>query len=391
MTSDSDRHEHATDASEAGAQLRKPLSSPQTGPRRTLSLRRRRSPLAASTEQLRRLDEVELRAPDGAPASFAGTLALHGCPELQPAPLEYFQINLGKMCNMCCRHCHVDASPDRFDEMMSRETIDLCLEALDRTGAHTVDLTGGAPEMNPHFRDLVEAVVDRGKHVIDRCNLTILNVHRYRDLPEWFAARGVEVVCSLPHYRRRNTDAQRGDGAYDKSLAAFARLNAVGYGLGDPHRRLTLVTNPAGAFLAGDQGSLKAEWKEQLQRNHGLSFDRLIALNNMPIARYLEWLEDSGQFQSYLQKLLDSFNPATIEGLMCRNTVSISWDGRIFDCDFNQMLDLPVAAPEGKLPHVRDLAGSWFGRRRIVTSRHCYGCTAGAGSSCGGAIDASDA
>jgi len=307
-------------------------------------------------------------------------------PGLAPTAIEIFQVNVGKLCNMTCRHCHVDAGPDRTDQMMSRETVDLCLAALDRTGAKTVDLTGGAPELNPHFRYLVEQCVARGKHVMDRCNLTVLLTGPCRDLPQWFAERGVEVVCSLPHYRKRNTDLQRGDGTFEKSIEALGRLNAAGYGKGDPRLRLTLVHNPAGAFLAGDQKSMEKEWKEGLKANHGVSFDALIALNNMPISRFLEWLEASGNLQSYMELLVNAYNPATVAGLMCRNTLSIGWDGRVYDCDFNQMLDLEARYPGGQAVHVRDLDPARLQQRSIVTARHCYGCTAGAGSSCGGSI-----
>jgi len=287
---------------------------------------------------------------------------------------------------MTCRHCHVDAGPDRTDQMMSRETVDLCLAALDRTAAKVVDITGGAPELNPHFRYLVEQCVARGKHVMDRCNLTVLLTGPCRDLPDWFAERGVEIVCSLPHYRKRNTDLQRGDGTFEKSIEALGRLNAVGYGKGDPRLRLTLVHNPAGALLAGNQASMEKEWKAGLETNHGVTFDALVALNNMPISRFLEWLETSGNLQAYMELLVNAYNPATVAGLMCRNTLSIGWDGRIYDCDFNQMLDLDARYPDGRRAHIRDFDPQRLGERSIVTARHCFGCTAGAGSSCGGAI-----
>lgn len=354
------------------------LFSPESGPKRATTLRSRRVPLAAPAEQLRLLDALEL--PGG--GSFDAALAESGLPALRPAELEIFQINVGRLCNMTCRHCHVDAGPDRTREMMDRETIDACLRALDRTGAHTVDITGGAPELHPDFRYLVDACVRRGKHVIDRCNLTVLLLPRFADLPEWLAERGVEVVCSLPHHRRRNTDAQRGDGTFEKSIAALRRLNAAGYGRGDPRRVLTLMSNPAGAFLAGNQATLEAEWKRDLERSHGVTFDRLLCLNNMPIARFLEWLLESGNLQGYMERLTAAFNPATVGGLMCRNTLSVSWDGRVFDCDFNQMLELEADVPR---PHVRDLDPDALAARRIVTARHCFGCTAGNGSSCGGA------
>ena len=229
-------------------------------------------------------------------------------------------------------------------------------------------------------------VVERGKHVMDRCNLTILLVHKQRDLPEWLAERGVEMVCSLPHHGARNTDAQRGDGTYEKSITALRRLNEVGYGQGDPRRKLTLVSNPAGAFLAPNQCALEAEWKRSLQRKHGVSFDTLIALNNMPIARFLEWLQESDNLQSYLERLVESFNPRTLDGLMCRNTISIGWDGRYYDCDFNQMLALAAVNGGNPRPHIADFDPAQFARRPIRTARHCFGCTAGAGSSCAGAL-----
>lgn len=346
----------------------------------TTSLRQRRSPLADPLYQMQTLDRINL-----AQGNFATTLATHQWPSLRPAPLEIFQINLGKLCNMTCRHCHVDAGPDRR-ENMDRATIDACLQALDQTAAHTVDITGGAPELNPHFRYLVAQCVDRGKHVIDRCNLTVLLLPGMQDLPQWFADRGVEVVCSLPHYRQRNTDAQRGDGTFEKSIVALRRLNAAGYGQGDPNRQLTLVSNPVGAFLSSGQSKLEQEWKAGLLKHQGVSFDRLISLNNMPIARYLEWLEQSGNLQRYLELLVNAFNPSTIAGLMCRNTLSVSWDGRLFDCDFNQMLDLELQQPNGDRPHIRDFNLADLTARSIVTGRHCFGCTAGAGSSCGGAL-----
>lgn len=352
------------------------------GPRKVLSLVRRGSDLAHPELQLQILGALPLTNPDATRAEFAATLAAHGCPELRPAQLEIFQINLGKLCNMSCRHCHVDAGPDRHDAVMDRATVDACLAALDRTKVHTVDLTGGAPEMNPHFTYLVDELTRRGVHVLDRCNLTILLAPGFTHLPEWLAARGVEIVCSLPHYRLRNTDAQRGDGTFEKSITALKRLNEVGYGQGDPRLKLTLVSNPAGAFLAGDQCSMEREWRRELERLYGIGFDALITLNNMPISRYLEWLQESGNLQEYAQLLLESFNPATIDGLMCRNTISVGWDGHIYDCDFNQMLEIGAAGTR----HIADFDPAAFAARRIRTARHCYGCTAGAGSSCGGSL-----
>ena len=353
------------------------LARDESTPRAAASLLRRRSPLASAQAQLRALDAVPLRRDNGE-ADFA---AMAGA-GLAPATLDIFQVNLGKLCNMTCRHCHVDAGPDRTDAMMSDAVVDSVIDAIRRSGAHTVDITGGAPELHPRFRDLVEAATGAGKHVIDRCNLTILLLPRSADLIDWFAARNVEVVASLPHYRRLNTDAQRGDGVYERSIEALRRLNAAGYGDGDPKRRLTLVSNPAGAFLGASQSTLEREWHEALQRNHGVRFDRLFVLNNMPISRFLEWLESSGNLEAYLQRLVDAFNPAAVAGVMCRNTLSVGWNGRLYDCDFNQMLELELDPAAGT--HIAQFDEAAWRRRSIVTARHCFGCTAGAGSSCGG-------
>jgi radical SAM/Cys-rich protein len=342
----------------------------------TSTLSSRRAPLADPTAQLALLEASTT-------ADFEEMLRGAGWNALTPAALEIFQINLGKLCNMTCRHCHVDAGPDRSDAMMTRETVDACLRALDQTSAHTVDITGGAPELHPEFRYLVDEAHKRGKHVIDRCNLSVLLLARNAGLAEWLGDRGVEIVASLPHYRQRNTDVQRGDGAFEKSIAALRLLNAAGYGQGDPHRMLSLMTNPAGAFLAAPQASIEKEWKTALQRNFGITFDRLLALNNMPISRFLEWLIESGNLDSYMSRLTDNFNPAAISGVMCRNTISVSWDGRLFDCDFNQMLDLDAVTDVRMTIETFDVA-AWQ-QRSVVTRAHCFGCTAGAGSSCGGA------
>jgi radical SAM/Cys-rich protein len=349
------------------------------------SLHARRLPLADPRLQLDHLKSVDLAACPHA-GDFDAALAGAGRPRLEATGLEIFQINLGKLCNMLCRHCHVDAGPDRTDAVMDRATVEACLQALDRSEAHTVDLTGGAPELNPNFRFLVDEAVARGKHVIDRCNLTVLLIPRMIDLPGFFADRHVEVVCSLPHVRERSTDAQRGDGTYEKSIRALRILNEHGYGLGDPDRCLTLVSNPTGAFLPGNQAAMEREWKEALSRNHGVRFDRLIALNNMPIARFLEWLEGSDNLQAYVELLVNSFKPGSIEGLMCRNTISVSWEGHMYDCDFNQMLDLGITNGHDGQLHIRDFDPEAWAERQIVTGRHCFGCTAGAGSSCGGSL-----
>ena len=355
------------------------------GPKATSSMSSRGTPLVRPEEQFRILDSVDVwQGPTGT-GRFDYDLQASGWKELLPDTLEIVQINLGKLCNMTCRHCHVDAGPDRTEENMDRATVEACLELIDQCGAKVVDLTGGAPELNPHFKYIVDECVRRGIHVMDRCNLTILMTRRYRHLPEWFAERGVEVICSLPHYRELGTDAQRGKGTYTKSLQALHSLNSAGYGLGNKKLVLTLVTNPVGAFLAGQQSSLEREWKAALASNHGVYFDRLLTLNNMPISRYLEWLLETNQVDRYLNRLVTAFNSGTIAGLMCRNTLSISWDGSLYDCDFNQQLDMTMDLP-GHVPHVSDFDLEAWKTHVIRTRRHCYGCTAGAGSGCGGAI-----
>ena len=266
--------------------------------------------------QLARLAALGL---DGEPhgASFARAV---GAP-LRPAPLDIFQINLGKLCNMTCRHCHVDAGPDKTVENMDARTVDACLAALDKTSARTVDLTGGAPELNANFRRLVDECVRRGKTVIDRCNLTVLLLEREKDLADFLADRGVEVAASLPHLRARSTDAQRGDGTMEKSIRALRLLNERGYGRGDAAKILTLISNPVGAFLPGDQKAMEREWKTAFAAE-GLFFDRLLCIANMPIARYLDWLEESGNLDEYMRVLVNAYNPGTVDGLMCHSVLS---------------------------------------------------------------------
>ncbi len=321
-------------------------------------------------------------------ADFEAALRGSGLSPLRPLALEVLQVNVGKLCNQTCRHCHVDAGPDRTEEMMDEATARACVDALLRTQAKTLDITGGAPELNPNFRLLVAEARKLGCHVIDRCNLTILESGSQRGLAEFLAEQQVEVVCSLPHYRRLNTDRQRGDGVYEKSIRALVRLNALGYGVPGSGLELTLVTNPVGAFLPPAQPSLEAEWKRELLREHGIQFNRLFTITNMPIARYLEWLESSGNLEAYLGRLVAAYNPAAAAGVMCRTMVSVGWDGRLYDCDFNQMLELGCQG-EG-LGHVSELGREAALARTIVTDRHCFGCTAGQGSSCGGATVAAD-
>jgi len=312
---------------------------------------------------------------------FEDALAGAGLWPLRPTRIRTLQINVGKLCNQTCRHCHVDAGPERR-EQMTRETAELCLAALARTSIPNVDITGGAPEMWPSFRWLVEQASALGRHVIDRCNLTILETPSHRDLPELFAAHGVEVVCSLPHYRKLGTDAQRGEGVLDKSIRALERLNEVGYGDGRSGLRLVLVTNPVGAFLPAGQASLEGEWKREMKRLHGVTFDALYTITNMPISRYLEWLLDSGNLETYMDELVRRFNPAAAAGVMCRDTISVGWDGTIYDCDFNQMLSMPAGARPPL--HVSEFDLAELEAREIAVDRHCFGCAAGAGSSCAG-------
>ncbi|MEQ1746875.1 MAG: arsenosugar biosynthesis radical SAM (seleno)protein ArsS [Saprospiraceae bacterium] len=303
---------------------------------------------------------------------------------LKPTRIEIFQVNVGKLCNQTCAHCHVDAGPDRKAENMNRATFEKCLDILRRYDIPTVDITGGAPEMNPNFRWFVEECRALGKHVMDRCNLTIIMSNpKYRDLPQFFAEHQIEVVSSLPHYNARRTDSQRGDGVFGDSIKAIRLLNAIGYGQEGSDLKLNLVYNPTGTFLPGNQAALEHEFKTQLKRQHDVVFNNLYAITNMPISRFLDYLLESGQYESYMQGLLDAYNPSAVAGVMCRNTISVSWEGYLYDCDFNQMLDLKVA---GSYVHVDDFDLDALENRNIVLNQHCYGCTAGAGSSCGGQV-----
>lgn len=300
---------------------------------------------------------------------------------LKPTGIEIFQVNVGKMCNQTCKHCHVDAGPDR-KEIMTRETMQQCLDAIRDTDIHTVDLTGGAPEMNPNFRWFVEKLSAMGKHIMVRCNLTIIVANpKYNDLPEFFRKHKVEVVSSLPYFSARRTDAQRGEGVFEKSIQALKMLNAVGYGKVDSDLILDLVFNPTGAFMPASQESLEIEFKQKLKDGYDIEFNSLYAITNLPISRFLEYLVVSGNYEEYMEKLSNAFNPAAAEGVMCRNTISVGWDGYLFDCDFNQMLDLKISdAPS----HIKDFNIQKLSERDIIINQHCYGCTAGAGSSCGG-------
>jgi radical SAM/Cys-rich protein len=315
-------------------------------------------------------------------APFQTRMAAAGLAPLTATGVQVFQINVGKFCNQTCRHCHVDAGPERT-EQMTHETAELCIRALARTDIPTVDITGGAPELNANFRWLVERSRALDRHVMDRCNLSVLLVGPQKDLPEFLARHQVEIVASLPYFRPAQTDAQRGDKVFAKSIEALGLLNRLGYGREGSGLVLNLVHNPVGAFLPARQEALEAQFKRELARHHGIVFNHLYTITNMPIGRYLQFLIESGNYESYMERLANAFNPAAAASVMCRNTISIGWDGTLYDCDFNQMLNLPVesAAPR----HIRDFDLARLNQRRIVIANHCYGCTAGSGSSCGGA------
>ena len=317
--------------------------------------------------------------------AFEDQMKTVGLFPLKPTGIDVIQINVGKMCNQVCKHCHVDAGPDR-KEIMTRETMDFCLHAIEKCDAQIVDLTGGAPEMNPHFRYFVEAISALGKSIIVRCNLTIILANKkYYDLPDFFQKHGVNVVSSLPYFAARRTDAQRGEGVFEKSIKALQMLNAAGYGMPDSDLKLDLVYNPSGAFLPDDQSALERQFKRKLKDGYDVVFNELFAITNLPVSRFLEYLIDSGQYQTYMAELTSAFNPTAAKGVMCRNTISISWDGYLFDCDFNQMLELNIEN-NGSQMHISNFDSDFLLKRNIILNQHCYGCTAGAGSSCGGTI-----
>ncbi len=324
---------------------------------------------------------------------FEQSLQRHGLGALDRIAATVLQINVGKLCNQACTHCHVEAGPKRT-EIMARDVAERLLELAAASPVRTVDLTGGAPEMNPHFRRLVEGMAALGKEVISRCNLTILNEPGYEWLAEFYAAQRVHLICSLPCYTADNVNKQRGQGVFDRSIAALQRLNALGYGAAvtpaedgaaQVPLRLDLVFNPQGPRLPGAQATLEADYKRELGRHFGVRFDRLLTMTNLPIGRFARSLQHRGELEPYLRLLEESFNPDAVPELMCRNTLNVGWDGQLYDCDFNQMLDMPMGggAPSLFDPEFRldDLL-----RVPVRTGAHCLGCTAGAGSSCGGAL-----
>lgn len=343
------------------------------------SLKLEGNPLADPLHQLAILEPVDMcEVP-----RFEDRLAEHGLPPIHSTGIEILQINVGKLCNQVCQHCHVDAGPDRR-ENMTRETFEACLDLLKKTDIKTVDLTGGAPEMNPNFEWFVTEVRTLGRHVIDRSNLTILTAQGFTHLPKFLADNQVEVVASLPCYMEENCDSQRGDGVFQKSIKGLQLLNELGYAMPDSDLELSLVYNPVGPSLPPDQQKLEADYRDQLRSRFEIEFNRLYTITNMPISRFLDDLLKSGQYEEYMQKLVQSFNPQSVERLMCRDTLSIDYLGNLYDCDFNQMLELGVDSALPQNIHEFDIEA--FQKRKIITGRHCYGCTAGAGSSCQGSL-----
>lgn len=349
---------------------------------KTQSLHKSDSELAKTNKQLEILSNGIFA--NGQLPTFKDKIAESNQFPLKPNPLEILQINVGYMCNQVCEHCHVDAGPDR-KEIMTKETMQQCLDVIKTTGAHTLDLTGGAPEMNPNFRWFVEEAAKAGiKDFIVRSNLTIIRANKkYHDLPEFFKKYNVHVVSSMPHWTRGKTDKQRGEGVFDQSIQALKDLNDIGYGMPDSNLKLDLVYNPSGAFLPANQAAMEKDFKKALLEDFDIQFHNLFAITNLPISRFLDFLIASDNYEDYMYALVDAFNPAAVANVMCTNTISVSWDGYIYDCDFNQMLDLKVAS---KIKHISDYNEVILQNRDIIISQHCYGCTAGAGSSCQGSV-----
>ncbi len=313
---------------------------------------------------------------------FSETLVAHSL-SLSHTKTEVLQVNVGKLCNLTCAHCHVNAGPKR-KEIMTRETIDRVIEWFERSEIPTIDLTGGAPEMIPDFRYFIGRVkaLTPKRHIIDRCNLTILLESGYGDLSHFLADHEVEIIASMPCYTPDNVNGQRGEGVFEGSIKALQALNSLGYGTNLP---LHLVYNPVGAFLPGPQAELAADYKRELKKHFGIIFNNLYTITNLPIARFASYLRHNNKLEEYMQLLIDNFNSATVSGLMCRNTISVSWTGEVFDCDFNQMLKMNWRNGNSVL-YLWDLDPATVENREILTGNHCFGCTAGAGSSCGGAL-----
>ncbi len=320
------------------------------------------------------------------PAAFDDTVSAHG-KKMARGELEILQLNLGRLCNLTCIHCHVSAGPRR-KEIITAETVDKILAWYRKHPIATVDLTGGAPEMAPEFRRIVETIreIRPDARIIDRCNLVILNEPGYEWVGPFLEKHELEVVASMPCYSHENVDAQRGNGVFDRSIAGLRELNRRGFGTGHPRKRLDLVYNPNGTNLPPDQSELEADYKRELDKHFGITFDRLITITNLPIARFAKWLRREGHYEDYRKTLVDAFNPATVDHLMCRDTLSVGWQGEVYDCDFNQMLDMQLEDQTGRRLSLWDIDPSTLRGRKIATGEHCFGCTAGAGSSCGGSL-----
>lgn len=346
------------------------------------SLRKRHSPLAQTERQLKILEDGIFAC--GEAPLFSDKIKQTLESPLKTTQLDILQVNLGYMCNQVCAHCHVDAGPDR-KEIMTKETMELCLEVMQSSGVKTLDLTGGAPEMNPNFRWFVTQAKACGVgEIIVRSNLTIIVANKkYHDLPEFFAQNKVHVVSSMPHWTKEKTDRQRGSGVFEDSIKALKMLNEVGYGNPESDLVLDLVYNPSGAFLPGDQDALCQDFKRRLDEGFGIKFNGLFALTNLPISRFLDYLIASDNYEDYMWTLVESFNPAAARAVMCLNTLSVSWEGYLYDCDFNQMLEMPI---NDSRKHISEYENDLMDGRLIKISQHCYGCTAGAGSSCQGAV-----
>ena len=340
------------------------------------TLQKRGAELSSADAQRARLASVVL------PRSFEQALESSGLLPLRPTTLEIVQLNVGRRCNQTCKHCHVDAGPDRT-EVMPRAVMEAVLAFVARHRIPKLDITGGAPELHPDFRELVVRGAAAGAHVMHRCNLTAILLPNYSDIPALLAEHRVEIIASLPYFQARETDAQRGEGVFDESIEGIRRLNALGYGRGTG-LELNLVANPVGTFLPGDQRALEVMWKRELKKRFDLDFDHLFTITNMPIARYLDFLDERGKTVEYMTRLANAYNPVAAASVMCRNTLSVGYDGRLFDCDFNQMLELPVDARAART--IFDATVDALQSREIAVGPHCYGCSAGAGSSCGGAV-----
>lgn len=347
------------------------------------SLKAQKHALGESEFQLQVLNDSEKIGKEL--THFSDKLSAIGLFPLKPVSLDILQINVGKMCNQVCTHCHVDAGPDR-KEIMTQETMQQIVDLVEKHTFTTLDLTGGAPEMNPNFRWFIEAVraVDQQINIIVRCNLTIIRANpKYYDLPDFFKKHRLEVVSSLPATNMSRTDSQRGNGVFDDSIKALQMLNEVGYGQDGSGLMLNLVYNPSGAYLPSNQDNMEKDYKRVLKSKFDIVFNSLYCITNIPISRFLDYLLISGNYGQYMEKLVESYNPVAAAGVMCRSTLSIGWDGYIFDCDFNQMLELKV---KSKAQHISDFDFEDLLNREIIVNQHCYGCTAAAGSSCHGEV-----